>query len=219
MPEGRNMSMIHQITAMVPRYRNRLRKGRGESSGHGKTCGRGTKGAKARQGKPHWKPGHEGGQTPLHRRLPACGFSNDRFAARWYTVNVSALNRFEDGSTVDAAALAGAKLVPDTKWPVKILGDGEIFRKLTVKADSYSKSACAKIIAAGGSALTVAGQPWQPPKPRHRFVPRTPEKGAGKAGGKEKSRGKDKDAAAQPAPDQAAQTPPPTDSGGGAAQA
>lgn len=201
------MSMIHQITAMVPPNRKRLRKGRGESSGHGKTCGRGTKGAKARGGKPYWKPGHEGGQTPLHRRLPTRGFSNDRFASRWYTLNVSALNRFEDGATVDAAAMAAAGLIPDTRQPVKVLGDGDLTRKLTVKADSYSVSAAAKVSQAGGAALKPDGSPWQPPKPKKRPVPApVAGKGAGRTagpGGKKKGSAPPAEGTAQPAPDAA----------------
>jgi len=167
------MSMINQITALVPRYKKRLRVGRGESSGHGKTCGRGTKGAGARQGGPHWKPGHEGGQTPLHRRLPTRGFSNDNFENRWYIVNVEQLEAcFQDGAAVDASALIAAGLVPDARRPVKILGDGNLTRKLTVQAGWYSKSAHEKIIAAGGAALNGKGEPFEFPKPKKKFVPR-----------------------------------------------
>src|SRR5687767_12779588 len=99
------MGMIHEITSTVPRNKKPLRKGRGESSGHGKTSGRGNKGAGARSGGPHWKPGHEGGQTPIFRRLPTRGFSNHNFATRWHIVNVSDLETFDAGATVDAAAL------------------------------------------------------------------------------------------------------------------
>src|SRR5215510_5625170 len=114
------MSMIHEITAQAPRYKKNLRKGRGESSGHGKTSGRGTKGAGARGGGPHWKPGHEGGQTPIHRRLPTRGFSNHNFETNWHVVNISELEQFDNGTTVDAAALIEVGLVPDTRYGVKI---------------------------------------------------------------------------------------------------
>jgi large subunit ribosomal protein L15 len=99
------MSMIHNITGSVPRYKRGKRKGRGESSGMGKTSGRGNKGAGARSGGPHWKTGHEGGQTPLHRRLPTRGFSNDDFERHWYIINIDDLEQFENGSTVDVSAL------------------------------------------------------------------------------------------------------------------
>src|ERR687893_1535380 len=99
------MSMIHEITAAAPRFKKTQRKGRGESSGRGKTSGRGTKGAGARGGDVDWIPGREGGQTPTFRRLPKRGFSNENFERRYHIVNVSDLNRFDDGTTVDQPAL------------------------------------------------------------------------------------------------------------------
>lgn len=159
------MSMIHDITAKAPRYKRGTRKGRGESS-KGKTSGRGTKGAGARSGGPHWKPGHEGGQTPLHRRLPTRGFSNDRWERDWHIVNLRELERFDDGATIDAAALVKAGLVPDLKLPVKILGDGAITKKLTVQVGWYSKSALAKITEAGGTAQNAKGEAFVYPKTR-----------------------------------------------------
>jgi large subunit ribosomal protein L15 len=169
------MSMIHEITAQVPRYKRPLRKGRGESSGHGKTSGRGTKGAGARQGGPHWKTGHEGGQTPLHRRLPTRGFSNAKFERDWYIVNISDLQAlFDDGATIDAAALKTAKLIPDFKQGVKILGDGQLTKKLTVQAGWYSKSAHQKITAVGGTAQNLKGGAFEFPKPKKKFVKRDP---------------------------------------------
>src|SRR5687767_8600416 len=99
------MSILNEILAGVPRNKRSQRKGRGESSGRGKTCGRGTKGAKARVGGPYWKPGHEGGQTPIHRRLPKRGFSNENFERRFHIVNLADLERFDNGATVDAVAL------------------------------------------------------------------------------------------------------------------
>src|SRR3954470_23255141 len=98
------MSMLHEITARAPRHKRSQRKGRGESSGRGKTSGRGNKGAKARVGTT-FKRGHEHGQTPIFRRLPKRGFSNENFERRFHIVNVVELERFDNGATVDAAAL------------------------------------------------------------------------------------------------------------------
>ena len=145
------MSMIHDITAAVPRFKRPKRKGRGESSGMGKTSGRGTKGAKARVGK-YVKRGHEHGQTPIYRRLPKRGFSNENFERRFHVVNLLELDRFDDGATVDATALKDAGLIPDEKQPVKILGNGSVSKRLTVLAGWYSRSAHEKITAAGGTA-------------------------------------------------------------------
>lgn len=176
------MSMIHDITSQNPRYKRGLRKGRGESSGHGKTSGRGTKGAGARSGGPHWKPGHEGGQTPLHRRLPTRGFSNDRWANNWHVVNVVELQaQFDDGATIDAAALLEKKLIPNAKFPVKILGNGDISKKFTVQVGWYSKSAYEKLTQAGGTAQNAKGQPFEFPKPKKKFVPREVKKDKAKA--------------------------------------
>src|SRR5436305_15312673 len=103
------MSMIHEITSRSPRNKLPRRKGRGESSGRGKTSGRGNKGAKARVGT-YIKRGHEGGQTPVFRRFPKRGFSNANFERRFHIVNLADLDRFNDGATVDAAALIEAGL-------------------------------------------------------------------------------------------------------------
>jgi len=163
------MSMIHQITAGLARKRAK-RVGRGESS-KGKTSGRGNKGSGARAGRPYWKPGYEGGQTPIFRRLPKRGFSNDRFATEYSVVNVSALEaNFEAGATVDAAGLNAAGLIPNVQQPVKILGDGEISKKLVVKADWYSKSAIEKLTKAGGEVLNAKGEKFELPKPKKKFV-------------------------------------------------
>src|SRR3954451_12891921 len=102
------MSMIHDITAAAPRYKRRIRKARGRATGRGKTSGRGTKGSGAHGGDVHWIPGREGGQTPLFRRLPKRGFSNDNFENRFHIVNLSDLNKFDAGTTVDASTLIGA---------------------------------------------------------------------------------------------------------------
>jgi large subunit ribosomal protein L15 len=171
------MSMIHNITAIAPRNTHRTRKGRGESSGHGKTSGRGNKGAKARQGT-YIKRGHEGGQTPVFRRFPKRGFSNHDFARRFHIVNLLDLNRFADGTIVDAGAMREAGLVPDDSQPVKILGEGDLTRKLTVVAGWYSKSAHAKIVAAGGTAQNSRGETFEFPKPKKKFVLRAPVKKA-----------------------------------------
>src|SRR4051812_24415304 len=133
------MSMIHDITAVTPRNKRNIRKGRGESSGRGKTSGRGTKGAKARQGK-YVKRGHEHGQTPIFRRLPKRGFSNENFERRFHVVNLSELERFDDGATVDAPALIDAGLVPDTPPPGERLGGGAPSEKLNGTAGGGSKA-------------------------------------------------------------------------------
>ena len=174
------MSMIHDITGGVPRFKRSQRKGRGRSSNRGKTSGRGGKGSSARQGSPHWVPGHEGGQTKLFLRFPKRGFSNENFERRFYVVNVADLERFAGGTTVDATALVDAGLVPDDKHPVKVLGDGAISKKLTVVAGWYSKSAHEKITGAGGSAQNLKGEPFEFPKPKKKFVKREKESGGGK---------------------------------------
>ena len=124
------------------------RKGRGPGSGNGKTAGKGHKGQNARSGG-GVRPGFEGGQLPLYRKLPKRGFKN-RFAVNYSIVNVDALNRFEDGAIVDIEALKAAKLVRKELDGVKILGNGELTKKLTVKATVFSATAKEKIEAAGG---------------------------------------------------------------------
>ena len=195
------MSMLHEITSAAPRNKRSQRKGRGESSGRGKTSGRGTKGAKARVGK-YVKRGHEHGQTPIYRRLPKRGFSNDDFARRFHIVNLLDLEQFADGTVVDAAALVEAGLVPDLTHPVKILGDGAISRKLTVVAGWYSRSAHQKITDAGGTAQNLKGEPFEFPKPKKKFIPRETVKKSKKAEGEAPTEGAE--AAAKPAaPEQA----------------
>ena len=127
------------------------RLGRGIGSGLGKTSGKGHKGQWARSGG-GVRPGFEGGQMPLYRRLPKRGFNNARFATNYAIVNVSELNVFEDGAVVDAAALVESGLVNDQCDGIKILGNGEISKKLTVQAAAFSQSAKEKIEAAGGKA-------------------------------------------------------------------
>ena len=124
------------------------RKGRGAGSGNGKTAGKGHKGQNARSGG-GVRPGFEGGQLPLYRKLPKRGFKN-RFAVNYAIVNVDALNKFENGAVVDLAALKAAKLVRKELDGVKILGNGELTKTLTVKATVFSATAKEKIEAAGG---------------------------------------------------------------------
>ncbi len=143
--------MIHEITVQVGAHKKRKRVGRGESSGHGKTSTRGSKGSGARSGGAI-KVGSEGGNMPLFRRLPKRGFNNNYFAQRFSIVNVSDLElHFESGAKVDASALIAKGLVRDERHPVKILGDGELTKKLTVVAGKFTKQAADKITKAGGT--------------------------------------------------------------------
>lgn len=128
---------------------NDFRRGRGHGSGNGKTAGKGHKGQKARSGAP--RIGFEGGQMPLYRRIPKRGFTN-RNHKDIVAVNVSALERFEDGATVDVTALIEAGIVKNPRDGVKILGNGELTKKLNVKVDAFSASAKEKIEALGGTA-------------------------------------------------------------------
>src|ERR1700749_1448428 len=114
------MSMQHEITANAPRNKRSQRKGRGESSGRGKTSGRGNKGSGARVGT-YIRRGYEGGQTEIYKSFPKRGFSNVNFERRFHIVNLVDLEKFDNGATVDAAALHEKGLIPDLKQPVKIL--------------------------------------------------------------------------------------------------
>src|SRR4051812_28733566 len=166
------MSMIHEITAGVGAYKARRRKGRGESSGRGKTSGRGNKGSKARVGT-YIKPTYEGGQTELFRRFPKRGFSNQNWERKFHIVNLADIaDKFDNGATVDQAALIEKGLVSDDKRPVKVLGEGSISKKLTIVAGWYSKSAHEKITQAGGTAQNVKGEAFEFPKPKKKFIPR-----------------------------------------------
>ena len=129
------------------------RKGRGPGSGNGKTAGKGHKGQNARSGG-GVRPGFEGGQLPLYRKLPKRGFKN-RFAVNYSIVNVADLNRFEDGAVVDLEALLAAKIVRKPLDGLKVLGNGELTKKLTVKATVFSATAKEKIEAAGGKTEEV----------------------------------------------------------------
>jgi large subunit ribosomal protein L15 len=132
----------------------RKRVGRGIGSGLGKTAGRGHKGWGARSGTSR-RPGYEGGQMPIYRRVPKRGFSNARFRVEYTVINVSTLGAFADGDTVDLAAILARGLASKQAPSLKVLGDGELARKLVVRAQKFSRSARAKIEAAGGSAVEL----------------------------------------------------------------
>ena len=141
--------MLHELKPAAGASKAAKRKGRGAASGNGKTAGYGHKGQKARSGAK--KAGFEGGQMPLQRRLPKRGFNNI-FATVYTTVKVSDLNRFEDGAVVDTAALLKSGLIKKVNDGVKVLGNGELTRKLTVEAAAFTASAKEKIEKAGGKA-------------------------------------------------------------------
>lgn len=129
-----------------------FRRGRGHGSGNGKTAGKGHKGQKARSGAP--RPGFEGGQMPLYRRIPKRGFTC-RNSKEIVGINVDALNRYEDGAVVTVETMIETGLVSNPRDGVKILGNGEVTKKLTVKANAFSESAKAKIEAAGGTVEVI----------------------------------------------------------------
>ncbi len=144
---------LNQLTATPGATKARKRIGRGYGSGTGKTAGKGHKGQKARAGH-GMRPGFEGGQMPLQRRIPKRGFNNI-FGKDIVSVNVGTLNKFEDGAAVDAAALIEAGIIKKCGDGVKILANGELTKKLTVKASAFSEAAKAKIEAAGGKAEVI----------------------------------------------------------------
>ena len=142
---------LHELAPAAGSNRASKRVGRGPASGQGKTAGKGHKGQKARAGSGP-RPGFEGGQMPLQRRIPKRGFNNI-FAKEIAIVNVSAIDeKFEEGTIVDIEALKNAGLIKDELDGVKVLGNGEITKKLTIKANAFSAGAKAKIEAAGGVA-------------------------------------------------------------------
>jgi len=154
---------LHDLKPRPGAKHRRKRLGQGESSGHGKTSGRGGKGQTARSGS-SIRIGFEGGQMPLIRRIPKRGFNNARHATTYLPVNLEVLNRFADGATVDESALRDAGLANGRAAGIKILGDGELTRKLTVVAHAFSASAKGKIEAKGGSCQIVTPKKAQSEK-------------------------------------------------------
>jgi large subunit ribosomal protein L15 len=144
---------LHELGPAPGSRKKPTRKGQGIGSGLGKTAGRGQKGQKARSGG-GVRPGFEGGQMPLQRRMPKRGFYN-RFAREIIAVNVEQLNRFENGTTVTPETLLAARVIKKLGDGVKILGDGNLEKSLTVQAQAFSKSAEEKIAAAGGKAEVI----------------------------------------------------------------
>ncbi len=143
------MLTLNNLAPTEGSRKKKKRVGRGQGSGLGKTAGRGHKGARSRSGYSQ-KPGFEGGQMPLHRRLPKRGFTNI-FRKEYVIVSLSDLERFEAGSTVDRAALIEAGIIRKNDGPVKVLANGEISRALNLQVDKISKTAREKVIAAGGT--------------------------------------------------------------------
>jgi len=141
-----NLSTLTPAEGSV--HNDNFRRGRGHGSGNGKTAGKGHKGQKARSGAP--RPGFEGGQMPLYRRLPKRGFKN-RNTLEIVGINVGVLSCFEEGSVVTVESLLDAGIIKNARDGVKILGNGELSKKLTVKANAFSEGAKAKIEAAGGT--------------------------------------------------------------------
>ncbi len=144
---------LNELSPVPGSTHSKFRKGRGNGSGNGKTAGRGQKGQKSRSGG-GVRVGFEGGQMPLARRIPKRGFNNI-FAQPLTAVNVSVLNRFEDGETITAEKLLETGVLSKCEFGLKILGNGEITKKLTVQANAFSETAKEKIEAAGGKAEVV----------------------------------------------------------------
>nr|WP_296484876.1 50S ribosomal protein L15 [uncultured Acetatifactor sp.] len=143
------MELSNLRPAEGSKHSNNFRRGRGHASGNGKTAGKGHKGQKARSGAP--RIGFEGGQMPLYRRIPKRGFTN-RNSKDIVAVNINVLERFEEGATVDVNALIEAGIIKNSRDGVKILGNGELTKKLNVRVDAFSASAKEKIEALGGTA-------------------------------------------------------------------
>ena len=145
---------LHELSPAEGSVKESFRKGRGAGSGNGKTAGKGHKGQNARSGG-GVRPGFEGGQLPLYRKLPKRGFNNARFGKQYSVINVEALNKFNDGDVVDSAALLLNGVINSVCDGVKVLGEGELTKKLTVKAKVFSASAKEKIEAVGGKTEVV----------------------------------------------------------------
>ena len=146
------MDLSNLQAAAGSAHSDNFRRGRGHGSGNGKTAGKGHKGQKARSGAP--RPGFEGGQMPLYRRLPKRGFKC-RNSKNIVGINLSYLERFDDGATVTVASLVESGIVKNPRDGVKILGNGELTKKLTVQANAFSAGAVAKIEALGGKAEVI----------------------------------------------------------------
>lgn len=146
------MDLSNLKPAEGSKHSNNFRRGRGHGSGNGKTAGKGHKGQKARSGAP--RPGFEGGQMPLYRRIPKRGFTN-RNTKEIVAINVSVLEKFDNDTEVTVATLIENGIIKNPRDGVKILGNGELTKKLTVKVNAFSESAKAKIEAAGGNAEVI----------------------------------------------------------------
>ncbi|QDU68822.1 50S ribosomal protein L15 [Engelhardtia mirabilis] len=145
---------LREVCQKGTKYKTRNRVGRGVGSGNGKTSGRGHKGLGQRSGSSR-RPGYEGGQMPIYRRVPKRGFKNARFRTDYTTINVGALDVFEDGAVVTMKAVLERGLVSINTPLFKLLGNGELTRKLTVQAQKFSKTAVAKIEGAGGTCVVI----------------------------------------------------------------
>jgi large subunit ribosomal protein L15 len=157
--------MIHEITGKAGKYKPRKRVGRGESSGMGKTSGRGSKGAKSRSG---WSlpPQYQGGQINFIQKMPKRGFTNAPFKKVFHIINVKDLDTMaQNGDEITVETLAAAGLVRDAKLPLKVLGEGDLTKKITITAAKFSASAKAKIENAGGQAIETVKVKWVRAKP------------------------------------------------------
>jgi large subunit ribosomal protein L15 len=157
------MMRLHNLKPRPGAKHRTKRLGQGESSGHGKTAGRGGKGQTARSGS-SIRIGFEGGQMPLIRRIPKRGFNNARFTTEYIAVNVGELNKFDDGAKVDETALRAIGLANGRADGIKILGEGELTKKLSVSASAFSASAKAKIEAKGGKVEILTRKTAAPAK-------------------------------------------------------
>lgn len=148
---------LKTVTGKGVRYEDRRRIGRGPGSGLGKTSGRGHKGWGQRSGTSR-RPGYEGGQMPIYRRVPKRGFTNSRFRTSFTVINVDDLNGFADGATIELASVLEKGLTSRVSNLFKVLGNGKLERKLTVRAQKFSKSAIEKIQARGGTVVVLDEQ-------------------------------------------------------------
>ena len=180
---------LHSVTAKGIRYEDRRRIGRGPGSGLGKTSGRGHKGWGQRSGTSR-RPGYEGGQMPIYRRVPKRGFTNARFHTAYTVINVDDLNSFADGTTVDLEAVLAKGLTSRVSGFFKILGNGKLEHKLTVRAQKFTASAIAKIEAAGGTAVVLDAQGREAPLEPGREVTAASDDATTAAGDKTSGKGR-----------------------------